>query len=63
MDHVEEYRSEGLLHVRTNPDEKPVVELYASGKDSADARASADGNATAEEVGEVRKTGKLKMQK
>lgn len=54
MDHVEQYRPESLFHVRTNPDEEPVVELYAGGKDSANTRARADGNAAAEEVCEVR---------
>ena len=60
VDHVEEDRAERLLHVRTDPDEEPVVELDAGGEDGADARAGADGDAAAVEMSEVGETGKLR---
>lgn len=59
VDHVEEDGAEGLLHVRADPDQEPVVELDSRGQHSTDTGARADGNATLEEVGEVWKTGEL----
>lgn len=29
LDHIKEYRPKGLLHIRTNPNEEPVIELHA----------------------------------
>ena len=58
-DHVKEHRAEGLLHIRADPDEEPVVELHGGGEDGTDTGARADGNAATEEVSEVRETGEL----
>ena len=59
VDHVEEHRTESLLHVRADPDQEPIVKLYGGGQNSTNTGARTDGNATAEEVGEVRETGEL----
>lgn len=58
-DHVEENGSEGLLHVRADPDEEPVVQLHGSGENSSNTRSSADSNTTAVEMREVEETGEL----
>ena len=50
LDHVEQDGPKGLFHVRTDPDEEPVVELEAGGEDSADAGTGADGDAAAVEM-------------
>ena len=59
MNHIEQDWSERLLHVGTDPDEEPVVELNAGGENSADAGASADGDAASEEVRQVGETSEL----
>lgn len=60
MDHVKEDGPKRLLHVGADPDQEPIVELHGGGEDRPDARASADGDASAEEVGKVRKTSELR---
>lgn len=50
VDHIEEDGAEALLHVRTNPDQEPVVELHGSGQDSTDTGTRANGNTATEEV-------------
>lgn len=59
MDHVEEDRPEGLLHIRPDPDEEPVVELQAGREHSTDSRAGADRNAAPVKMAEVRETSEL----
>ena len=56
LDHVEQDGAEGLLHVRADPDEEPVVELQAGGEHSADTGASADGDTATVEMAEVGET-------
>ena len=60
-DHLKENRTEGLLHVRTDPDEEPVVELDAGREHCANTRTGADGDTTAVKVGEVGQTGELRI--
>ena len=60
MDHVEEHGTEALLHVRADPDQEPIVKLYGGGQNSTNTGARTDGNATAEEVGEIRETSELR---
>ena len=59
LDHVEQDGAERLLHVGADPDEEPVVELHAGGKDGADAGTGADGDAAAVEMAEVGETCEL----
>ena len=59
LDHIEQHRPKGLLRVRPNPDEEPVIELDCGGEYSSDTGSSADGDTTTEEVSEVRKTSEL----
>ena len=60
MNHIEQDWSECLLHVGTDPDEEPVLELNGRRQDSADTRASANGDTLLEEVREVRETSELR---
>lgn len=59
MNHVKENWSEAFLHVRADPNQEPVVELHSGGEHCADTRTGADGNAAAEEVGQIGKTSEL----
>ena len=59
LDHVEEHGSERALHVRTDPDQEPVVELHCRREHRADAGARADRDAAPEEVREVGQPGEL----
>lgn len=59
LDHIEEHGSERALHVRTDPDQEPVVELHARREHGTDTRTRADGDTAAVEVSEVRKSSEL----
>ena len=61
LDHVEEHGSERALHVRTDPDQEPVVELHAGREHSTDTRTCADGDTAVVKVGEVRETSELRI--
>ncbi len=54
VNHVEENRAKGLLHVGTNPDQEPVIQLYTSGQHSSDAGSSAYSDSATVEMSQVR---------
>ena len=59
VDHVEENGAESLFHVRSDPDEEPIVKLDTGGKYGADTGASTDRDTATVQMGEVGKAGKL----